>query len=67
MLDRNDAVSSAYAAAAGYLARLASEKAILQLLEFAQKLYFEHEGASLSYWGAVPELTVDILQMSDIA
>ena len=44
VLDRNDAVSASYAAAAGYLSRLASDKDILQLEQFAQKLYFDVEG-----------------------
>ena len=44
VLDRNDAVSASYAAAAGYLSRLASDKEILQLEQFAQKLYFDVEG-----------------------
>jgi proteasome component ECM29 len=40
-LDRNDTVSSSYAAAAGYVARGASDKQILRLVDFAKKLYFE--------------------------
>ena len=41
VLDRNETVSTSYAAAAGYVARGASDKQILRLVEFAKKLYFE--------------------------
>ncbi|PSN64835.1 ARM repeat-containing protein [Corynespora cassiicola Philippines] len=41
--DRNDTVSSSYAAAAGYVARLASDKQLLATISFCQKLYFESE------------------------
>lgn len=41
--DRNDTVSSSYAAAAGYVARLASEKQLLATIAFCHKLYFESE------------------------
>lgn len=41
--DRNDTVSSSYAAAAGYLARLASDKQLLATIAFCQKLYFESD------------------------
>ena len=41
VLDRNDTVSTSYAAAAGYVARGASDKQILRLVEFTKKLYFE--------------------------
>ncbi|EMD62112.1 hypothetical protein COCSADRAFT_147562 [Bipolaris sorokiniana ND90Pr] len=41
--DRNETVSSSYAAAAGYLARLASDKQILSTFAFVNKLYFESE------------------------
>lgn len=44
VLDRNETVSSSYAAASGYVARGASDKQILQLAAFARKLYFESEG-----------------------
>lgn len=44
VIDRNDTVSSSYAAAAGYIARGASDKQILRLISFAKKLYFESEG-----------------------
>ncbi len=43
VLDRNDTVSSSYAAACGYLARLASNEEILKLIGFARKLYFDSE------------------------
>ncbi|KAF2474784.1 major component of the proteasome [Lindgomyces ingoldianus] len=43
VLDRNDTVSSSYAAAAGYVARLASDKQLLATIAFCQKLYFESE------------------------
>ncbi|PVH97771.1 ARM repeat-containing protein [Periconia macrospinosa] len=41
--DRNDTVSSSYAAAAGYVARLASDKQLLATIVFCQKLYFESD------------------------
>lgn len=41
--DRNETVASSYAAAAGYLARLASDKQIIATLAFVKKLYFESE------------------------
>jgi proteasome component ECM29 len=44
VIDRNETVASSYAAAAGYLARGASDKQIERLLEFVQRLYFESEG-----------------------
>jgi proteasome component ECM29 len=44
--DRNETVSSSYAAAAGYLARLASDKQILATIAFTHKLYFESEESS---------------------
>lgn len=43
LLDRNDTISSAFAAACGYLARLASEEGILKLVEYCHELYFESE------------------------
>ncbi|EFQ87325.1 hypothetical protein CFE70_008273 [Pyrenophora teres f. teres 0-1] len=44
--DRNETVSSSYAAAAGYLARLASDKQILSTFAFVNKMYFESEESS---------------------
>ncbi|KAF2206430.1 hypothetical protein CERZMDRAFT_53141 [Cercospora zeae-maydis SCOH1-5] len=44
IIDRNDTVSSSYAAAAGYVARGASDKQILRYISFASKLYFDSEG-----------------------
>lgn len=44
VIDRNDTVASSYAAAAGYVARGASDKQILRLISFAKRLYFESEG-----------------------
>ncbi|KJX97621.1 proteasome component ECM29 like protein [Zymoseptoria brevis] len=44
VIDRNDTVASSYAAAAGYVARGASDKQILRLIGFAKKLYFDSEG-----------------------
>ena len=41
--DRNDTISSAFAAACGYLARLAGEKALLAMIDGCRKLYFESE------------------------
>jgi proteasome component ECM29 len=41
--DRNDTVSSSYAAAAGYVARLGSDKQLLATVDFCHKLYFESE------------------------
>jgi proteasome component ECM29 len=44
VLDRNDTVSSSYAAAAGYLCRIASDSQILKLTRFCRSLYFSGEG-----------------------
>jgi proteasome component ECM29 len=41
--DRNDTVSSSYAAAAGYVARLASDKQLIATIAFCHKLYFDSE------------------------
>ncbi|EWC46169.1 hypothetical protein DRE_04547 [Drechslerella stenobrocha 248] len=43
LVDRNETVSASYAAACGYLARLASDDAVLRLLHYSQKLYFEQQ------------------------
>ena len=43
VFDRNDTISSAYAAACGYLARLASDEALLKLIDGCRKLYFESD------------------------
>ncbi len=40
VFDRNDTISSSYAAACGYLARLGSNEAILNLVESGRQLYF---------------------------
>ena len=52
ILDRNDAVSTSWAVAAGYLCRLSSEDSILALVELSKKFWFEHEGKlySLYLW-----------------
>lgn len=42
-LDRNDTASSTYAAASGYLCKLASDKQILRLVQYAKKLWLEDE------------------------
>lgn len=44
LVDRNETVSASYAAACGYLARLSSDEAVIKLLQYAQKLYFEQQG-----------------------
>ncbi|QIX00250.1 hypothetical protein AMS68_005767 [Peltaster fructicola] len=44
VLDRNETVASSYAAAAGYMARHASDKQFLRLATFASDLYFKAEG-----------------------
>ncbi|OQO09014.1 hypothetical protein B0A48_05905 [Cryoendolithus antarcticus] len=44
VIDRNETVSSSYAVAAGYVARGTSDKAILRLVTFAKKMYFESDG-----------------------
>ncbi|OCL06260.1 major component of the proteasome [Glonium stellatum] len=41
--DRNETVSSSYGAAAGYVARVASEKQILATAAFCKRLYFESD------------------------
>jgi proteasome component ECM29 len=43
VLDRNSTVSAAYARAAGYLSRQASDEAILRLAAYSTKLYFNAE------------------------
>ncbi|KAF3252719.1 proteasome component M29 [Orbilia oligospora] len=43
LVDRNETVSASYAAACGYLARLASDEAVIKLLQYSQKLYFEQQ------------------------
>ncbi len=43
VFDRNDTISSSYAAACGYLARLATHDALLKLLEYCRKLYFDSD------------------------
>lgn len=42
-LDRNNAVSAAYARSAGYMARLASEGSLLRLATYSKNLYFNAE------------------------
>ncbi|KAK9463258.1 proteasome stabiliser-domain-containing protein [Lipomyces oligophaga] len=41
--DRNDTVVNSYASAAGYLCRLGTNDRVLELVTYAQKLYFEGE------------------------
>ena len=41
VFDRNDTISSSYAAALGHLARLASDEALLKLVESCRRLYFD--------------------------
>ncbi|RPB22030.1 ARM repeat-containing protein [Terfezia boudieri ATCC MYA-4762] len=43
ILDRNDAVSTSWAVAAGYLCRLCGQDKILALVDLAKKFWFEHE------------------------
>lgn len=43
VLDRNNAVSAAYARSAGYMARLGSEEALLRLAAYSKNLYFNAE------------------------
>jgi proteasome component ECM29 len=43
VLDRNNAVSAGYARTMGYLARLASDSALLRLSKFSRSLYFDAE------------------------
>ncbi len=43
VFDRNDTISSSYAAACGYLARLCSNEAILKLVDSCRKLYFNSD------------------------
>ena len=43
VFDRNDTISSSYAAACGYLVRLCSNDAILELVNSCRKLYFDSE------------------------
>lgn len=44
--DRNETVSSSYAAASGYVARLVSDKQLLSTISFARTQYFETEEGS---------------------
>lgn len=44
ILDRNDAVSTSWAMAAGYLCRLSNEDSFLALVDLAKKFWFENEG-----------------------
>ncbi|KAF2710563.1 major component of the proteasome [Pleomassaria siparia CBS 279.74] len=41
--DRNETVSSSYAASSGYVARLATDKQLLSTIVFCHKLYFDSE------------------------
>ncbi|KAH7062064.1 proteasome stabiliser-domain-containing protein [Macrophomina phaseolina] len=41
--DRNETVSAAYAAAAGYVSRIASDNQILELIAFCKRMYFESD------------------------
>ncbi|KAL8717987.1 MAG: hypothetical protein Q9225_004830 [Loekoesia sp. 1 TL-2023] len=43
VLDRNDTISASYSAACGYLARLASDEEILELIDYSRKLYFDSD------------------------
>ena len=43
VFDRNDTISSSYAAACGYLVRLCSNEAILKLVNSCRNLYFDSE------------------------
>jgi len=43
VLDRNNAVSAAYARSAGYLSRLGSDGALLRLASYSRGLYFDAE------------------------
>jgi len=43
ILDRNDAVSTSWAVAAGYLCRLCGQDRVLALVDLAKKFWFEHE------------------------
>ena len=45
ILDRNDTVSTSYAAAAGYVARVSTDNQLLKTIAFAQKLYFQSDDA----------------------
>ncbi|MCJ1386964.1 proteasome component M29 [Xylographa soralifera] len=41
VLDRNDTISTSFAAASGYVARLASNDEVLRLFDYCKKLYFD--------------------------
>ena len=43
VFDRNETISSSYAVACGYLARISSNEAILKLVDSCRKLYFDSE------------------------
>jgi proteasome component ECM29 len=46
VLDRNSTVSAAYARAAGYISRLASDEQILKLANYSKNMYFSAEDES---------------------
>jgi proteasome component ECM29 len=46
VLDRNNAVSAAYARSAGYVARLASDDSLLRLASYSKNLYFDADDES---------------------
>lgn len=46
VLDRNDTVSTSYSTALGYLMRLATDKQVLQTIEFSKSLYFSSDEQS---------------------
>ncbi|KAL6716269.1 proteasome component M29 [Lecanora helva] len=43
VFDRNDTISSSYAAACGYLTRLTTDEVLLQLVKSCQKFYFDSD------------------------
>ena len=43
VFDRNETISSSYAAACGYLARLVSDDVLLKLVDYCRKLYFDSD------------------------
>lgn len=43
VFDRNNTVSSSYAAACGYIVRLASDESLLMLAQYCHKLYFDSD------------------------
>ena len=65
ILDRNDAVSTSWAVAAGYLCRLCSDAQVLALVGLARKMWFENEGKSENVFPWYGE-RVSLIEIDDV-